>query len=260
MRNTVKEKMSRGEKVIGTFSVLGSASVMECLGMSGLDYAIIDGEHGPFTEESVQDFIRAAKLRKLSPFVRIREISRAAVLRMLDLGADALVVPNVRSLDEVERLAEYGKFPPAGKRGFGLVRATGYGREPFAQDIGAYFALANRETLLIPQCETVECLEQIEAVAALAGVDGVFVGPFDLSIAMGMPARFDAPEFQQALGRILAACKSAGKFCLIFATDPAGAAKAFAAGFDGVAFGTDAQVLMQGFGRIVAELRPGKGA
>jgi 4-hydroxy-2-oxoheptanedioate aldolase len=255
MKNAVRERMLKGEKLIGTFSVLGSEICVEGLGFGQLDYVIIDTEHGPFTEESAQNYIRAARVRGLSPFVRIREISRAAVLRMLDAGADGLIIPDVRSVDEVKRLVEYGKFHPLGRRGFGLVRASGYGKEDFAENINSYFTLANQETLIVPQCETVGCLEHIEEICAIPGVDGIFIGPFDLSVSMGIPARFDRPEFQAALRRVLAACKENKKFCFIFAVDAAAARQAFAAGFDAVTIGTDAGVLIKAFQRLVADIR-----
>jgi 4-hydroxy-2-oxoheptanedioate aldolase len=247
--------MCKGEKLIGTFSVLGSEISVEGLSFGNLDYIIIDTEHGPFSEESAQNYIRAARVRKLSPFVRIKEISRSAVLRLLDAGADGLIVPCIQSVDEVKRLVEYAKFHPLGQRGFGIVRATGYGQEDFAQNIDSYFALANRETLLVPQCETVGCLEHIEEICKIPGVDGIFIGPFDLSVSMGIPARFDAPEFQTAIRRVIAACKENKKFCFMFALNAAAAKQALALGVDAVTVSTDAGLLIQAARQMVADIK-----
>ncbi|GHV54752.1 2-keto-3-deoxy-L-rhamnonate aldolase [Deltaproteobacteria bacterium] len=255
MKNAAKERMLKGEKLIGAFSVLGSEIAVESLGLGNLDYIIIDTEHGPFSDESAQNYIRAARVRKLSPFVRIKEISRSAVLRMLDAGADGLIVPGIQCVDEVKRLVEYGKFHPLGQRGFGIVRASGYGREDFAQNIDSYFALANAETMIVPQCETVGCLEHIEEICKIAGVDGIFIGPFDLSVSMGIPARFDAPEFRAALQRVIAACKENKKFCFLFALDAAAARQAFALGVDAVTVSTDAGLLIQAVRQLAADIK-----
>lgn len=109
---------------------------------------------------------------------------------------------------------------------------------------------------MIPQCETAEALSDIETIAAMDGVDGIFIGPFDLSISMGMPGDFENPQFRAALARILSACRAAGKPCLIFAGDGAGAAVRFAQGYDAVAMGLDATLLITG---VKAQIAAGRG-
>ena len=117
MKNLVKEKMQAGERTLGSFLETGSATAVECLGLGGLDYVIIDNEHGPYNPQSTLEFVRAAKLYGMTPFARVSEISREAVLRQLDVGVMGLVIPDVRRVDEVERIVEYGKYLPLGKRG-----------------------------------------------------------------------------------------------------------------------------------------------
>ena len=121
----------------------------------------------------------------------------------------------------------------------------GWGTDPQGSvlDTMAHF---NAETLVIPQCETAEALADIEAIAATEGVDGIFIGPFDLSISMGMPGDFENPQFKAALERILAACHAAGKPCLIFTGDGAASAARFAQGYDGVAMSLDTMLLISG--------------
>ena len=160
MKNAIKEKMRSGEKVVGTFFELGGNTAVECLGLAGLDFFIIDTEHGPFDVESAMNFIRAGELRGISPLVRVKDTTRPSILKMLDIGAMGLIIPCVQTLDEVRGLVEYGKYYPIGQRGFAPARKSGFGFEPFAQEIGAYFEICNRETMIIPQCETRGCLEQ----------------------------------------------------------------------------------------------------
>lgn len=243
------------EKTIGTFFELGSREAMECLTRTGLDYVIIDTEHNCFSPAQTAEFILAAENGGLTPYVRIGDIRRPYVLQMLDIGARGLIVPNITSAAQVEELASYAKFPPLGKRGFCPNRTSGWGADPWAQEIGAYMAECNRRCKVLPQCETVEALEQIEEIAALPGVDGIFVGPCDLSIAMGIPLAFDSPQLAEAIERILRACQANGKESILFSMDPAGARKWLEKGFDSVACGLDISVLMQGVQTMAAACR-----
>jgi 4-hydroxy-2-oxoheptanedioate aldolase len=214
---------------------------MECLGRTGLDFVIIDNEHGPFDTETTLDFIRAAELGGICPFVRVKEISRPAVLKMLDVGAQGLIVPNVHTVEEVHELVGYAKYAPVGNRGFCPTRKDCWGFDyPATEGLEVNMAYHNRETLLIPQCETVGALAQIEEIAAIPGVDGIFIGPFDLSISMGIPGQFKNPEFLSALSRILKACKASGKFCILFTMSPDAVADGFGQGYDAMAFSLDA--------------------
>lgn len=255
MNNSTLQSFKDGIKTIGTFFQTGSATTMECLGLAGMDYAIIDTEHGPFDVESTAEFIRAAKLRQISPFVRVKDSSRSSILKMLDIGAEAIIVPNVHSLDEVKEIVSHGKYLPIGNRGFGMGRACGFGYMDFAKDIKQYMATCNREALIIPQCETLGSLEQIEAITALEGVDGIFVGPFDLSASMGMLGQFDNTEFIQAVHRILKACKTNNKISMIFASSIQDAKAKLNQGFDSVAYRIDTNIYTEAVMDIVQALR-----
>lgn len=241
----------------GTFFELGGRGAMEALSRSGLDYVIIDTEHGCFSEETTADLILAAEKGGLLPFVRIGDIRRPHVLRMLDIGARGLIVPNIRSVDQVRELIDYAKFPPLGRRGYCPNRTTGWGTDDWSKDVKAYMAACNARCKLIPQCETKEALEHIEEIAALEGVDGIFIGPCDLSIDLGIPLQFDNPLLQDAIKRILCACKKNNKESYIFAGNMADAKKWAAYGFDSVTYSLDASVFIQSFQSLVQEFREG---
>ena len=256
MKNICKEKLLRGEKVVGTFFEMGGASAVECLGLAGLDFLIVDTEHGPFDVESTMDLVRAANLRGITPMARIKDITRPSVLKMLDIGVQGLIVPSVQSAEEVRALVEYGKYFPLGKRGVAFGREAGWGAADFASgSLESYFETCNRETMLIPQCETLGCLEHIEEIAAIDGIDGIFIGPYDLSTAMGCPGQFQSPAFREAVERVCRACKAAGKFVTIYANDAAESRDYFQRGFDGVAMATDTSHYIQAFRRLMAEIR-----
>lgn len=255
MENIIKDKMARGESVVGTFFNLGGSTAVECLGIAGLDFLIIDTEHGPFDVESTIDFVRAAELRKITPLVRVKDHARSSILKMLDIGAKGLIVPYIETVAQVEQLVEYGKYDPVGKRGFGYGRGVSFGRESFARNMTEYFNTCNEKTMLIPQCETVGCLNNIEEIVNIEGVDGIFVGPYDLSIDMGMPGQFDNPKFVAALARIVKACRAAGKFIFIYSADNKTAKKYLADGFDGVAISMDAMVYINAFKKLIDDVK-----
>lgn len=255
MKNRVKEKMLAGQRTLGTFFELGSATVAECLGLGGLDYIIIDNEHGPFNPQSTLDYVRTAKLYGLTPFARVPEISREAILRQLDVGVMGLVIPNVHTVDEVESIVEYGKYMPLGRRGVANTAGSGFWYEDYARHgLRQYFEISNRETLLLPQCETEECLAHLEEILRVDGIDGIYVGPFDLSAAMGIPGEFGDPGFRDAIRHIQKACADAGKLSFIFAANEAAAAEDFALGYQSVTLGMDATILTDAVKAHVAAL------
>lgn len=256
MKNLLKEKIDQNQKVLGTFFESGSISLVECLGYTKLDFFIIDTEHGPFDVESTADFVRAAELNSITPLVRIKEMSRSSVLKMLDVGAQGLIIPCVETVDEVKKLVEYGKYFPVGKRGFAPARVAGFGFKEFAKDVSTYFETCNREVLLIPQCETLGCLKNIEEIVNITGVDGIFVGPYDLSVALGTPAQFDNPDLIEGIQVVLEACRKAGKYSFIYGSTPEKVAQYFKDGFQGVTYSMDTIVYTQAFQKIASDLKP----
>lgn len=256
MGNQVKEKLQKGQKIIGTFFSMGNPSSMECLGYTGMDYAIIDTEHGPFDTESAMALVRAAESVGLTPFMRIADVSHKEIQRAVDMGVQALIVPCLRSMDDMRKLVDLAKFSPIGNRGFIKGRGSGFGYRSWASgSVAEYMAASNEQLLVLPQCETAECLDRIEEVAAMEGIDGIFIGPFDLSISMGLPGDFENPVFLAAVDRILAACKAVGKYCLIFTTSTEKAREYLEQGFDGVAHSTDFTVYTEAFKDLVQDIR-----
>ena len=254
--NRILEKYQNGQPSVGTFTHMRSPVAVEALGTAGLDYVILDTEHCVQNPETLADCITAADAAGLDAVVRINTISREAVLRPLDLGAKGLIVPAVETVEEVERLVRFAKFPPLGNRGFCPTRDGLWGFDDASQaGSEVYMDRCNRQTLLIPQCETAGCLAHIDQIAASEGVDGIFVGPLDLSIALGCPMELDSPRMRAALERVVAACKAAGKLTMIFCGDTAAAKARLAAGFDSAALGLDVLTLIQSYRAMAKEVR-----
>lgn len=253
---TLLEKLNGGEKPVGTFLNLGSQTAAECVAIAGLDYFIVDLEHSPFGLTEAADCIRTGKMRGISPLVRIPEISRANILKLLDVGAEGIVIPGLKTKEEAEKIIEYGKYTPLGSRGFCPTRVCdfGYGTA-FSDGILKYTERANKETLLIPQCETLECLDRIEEIISLEGIGGIFIGPFDLSLAMGIPAQFDRPEFQEAIEHVRTVCRQKGKPVFIFAPNVQTAKLRFRQGFDSVTINGDLNVMTEAYLEMVHQVK-----
>lgn len=255
MKNAVREKMLAGKKTLGTFFELATGNVAECLGFSGLDYLIIDNEHGPYNPESTLEFVRAAKLYGITPFARANGVSREAILKLLDTGAMGIVIPCVKTVEEAARIVEYGKYHPLGQRGVGATAGSGYWYEDYAtHGLAHYFEVSNRETMLLPQCEMAEFLDNLEEIVRIDGIDGVYVGPFDLSTALGIPGEFENPIFKDAISHVQRACRAAGKFSFIFSGTRERARADFALGYDSVTFGVDAAVLTDAYRAAVRDI------
>lgn len=245
MKNNFLEKVRKGTACLGTFCFLTTGNAVEALSYTGLDFIILDAEHGTVETETAENLIRAAKLHNLTPFVRVKDCSRAAILKMLEAGAHGLVIPQIRSTEEVRNAVAYGKYFPVGQRGVAVGINGGFGYEPFADHgLTDYFDVCNRETLLFPQCETKECLEHVEEIVEIDGVDGIFIGPYDLSVALGKPGVFDTAEFQSAVERIFTAVQKAGKIVIMYTTNPDEVAQYFRRGVQAVTLSTDIKLMI----------------
>lgn len=245
MRNRFFEKYIAGEHRLGTFTHLLSAPAIEALARAGLDYVIIDMEHSPIGAEHAAELVGVASGAGLAPFVRVDELSRSPILKMLDVGAAGLIVPQLETVEQARQLVVWAKFAPVGNRGYCPSRDGGWGLdENYASGMSGYMDWANRNTMLIPQCETAGCLEHIEEIVAIEGVDGIFIGPFDLSIALGIPGRFDDPRHIAAVERVRLACERANKPCIMFCGSAEAAAGYFAQGFTSVTVSLDISILI----------------
>ena len=175
---------------------------------AGLDFTIIDCEHGAFDYSQVAATVTAFRLSGVRAIVRIPEIRREPITKYLDMGADGLLVPMVKDADDAKRLVGFGKYQPTGNRGLSINRA----HSRYAPgDMNEYLAAANRRVRLYAQIELVSALEDVERIAAVDGIDGIFVGPTDLSMALGVFNRLDSPVLLDACRRVAEAAGAAGK-------------------------------------------------
>ena len=256
MKNLLKEKITNQETTLGVFQVLGDASIAEIIGYAGFDYVLIDTEHGPFEIQAAQEYIRAAKLAGTTPLARVKDRSRNSILKMLDVGAQGLVIPHLHEVDEIKRVVEYGKYYPIGERGFGATSGNTFLTAEYTKKgILELFNIHNEETLIIPQCETKESLDNIEENVKVDGVDGIFIGPYDLSVSLGVPGEVEGPIIQDAIKRVVAAAKAAGKFTISY-TDRVGAIQGiYDLGVDSVTYSSDASILSKSLTDLIQQVK-----
>jgi len=206
--NAVKQALKDGKTVLGTsYGQLRDPEIARILKAAGFDYAYLDGEHGGFNIETIQDVCRTASLCGLTVFTRVADIQYELIARALDCGSDGIIFPRVESPDLLEKAVSWCKFPPAGIRGFGLtVMQSSY--EPVT--IPQMIAHRNENGMIILQIETLKALEAREELLSIPGLDVVMVGPVDLSISLGIPGEFEHPKFIEAIDQIRDTCVTKG--------------------------------------------------
>ena len=251
IKNRMWEEFKAGEPAIGTFHHLNSSQFIDAVSFTGLDWLVIDMEHSCNGTDEMDKLVALADAKGMSPVVRVNSIERSAILKALDAGAHALRVPCIKTMDQIHQLVEWGKFKPLGDRGFCPTRDCGFGMGPNFENMKSYMQWANENTILMPQCETKECLEMIEEVTATEGIDAIFIGPMDLTVSLGIPGEYDNPIFTDAIARILAACKANNVMCIIFATSVQQARDYIEAGYDGIAYNVDLMMIQGAFKEVV---------
>jgi 2-dehydro-3-deoxyglucarate aldolase/4-hydroxy-2-oxoheptanedioate aldolase len=211
MNNTLKERLLKGERLLGTmFSLFDHPELAKIIKVCGFDYFIIDCEHGNFDYTSVARILTVAREAGISGVVRIPDAKREVVLKYMDMGAVGLLLPNTETVEQARALVEYAKYAPLGNRGVQLFRGhTGF--EKIASPV-EYMKRKNDETILIIQIESPTGLGNIDDLMAVEGIDAAFIGPNDLSQSMGLMGQFEHPDFIAALDKVIAAAKKANKF------------------------------------------------
>jgi 2-dehydro-3-deoxyglucarate aldolase/4-hydroxy-2-oxoheptanedioate aldolase len=206
--NTVKKALREGRLQLGTaFQQLRSQDVARILAAAGFDWAFLDGEHGGFGRETLQDICQMATRVGLSPIVRVAELSYSLIARALDCGAEGVLFPRVEDPRVLEEAVSWTKYPPVGVRGMGL---TPLHVDFEAVSIAQIMEHMNREQMVVLQIETVRALEAREELLSVPNVDTVMIGPVDLSISLGVPGEFEHPKMLAAVEKIVESCIAHG--------------------------------------------------
>ena len=234
----IKEQMRRGEPSIGSWMSMAHPSIAEILAMAGYDWIVIETEHTAIDVSEVLRLIIAIEQRGSVPLVRLAWNDPIQAKAVLDSGAAGVLVPMVNTKTDAELAVSMTKYPPLGSRGVGLARAQGYGI-----NFDAYVTNANADTLLLVQIEHREAVENIEQILSVTGIDGVFIGPYDLSLSLGIPGRLNHPDILAAKQKVLTATLAHGLIAGMHFVQPQTAAsdcqKAISEGYRFIALGTD---------------------
>jgi 2-keto-3-deoxy-L-rhamnonate aldolase RhmA len=230
-------KLRAGRRLLGTMVTLPLPSVAEGLALCGYDWLWIDLEHSALSLRETGDLLAACGGR-MPGLVRVPN-DAARICQVLDLGADGIIVPQVRTVGDAEAAARAARYPPAGARSVGLGPAQGFGLR-----FREYLAEADAERAVVVQIENADAVEAVDEILAVPGVDAALIGPYDLSGSMGLLGQVDHPEVRAATERVLRACADRKVPLGIFALKPEDARRAFDAGYRFVSVGIDAHFLL----------------
>lgn len=207
MINQTKSKLRAGESVFGAFVRYADPTLMEFVAWQGWDFVVFDGEHGTVEPADVENLVRVAELRGVTPIARAATNQPHIILRMLDTGAQGVHVPWVNSGEEAERVVQSVKFHPRGLRGLAGSRAADFG---MTMPLGEAVAHLNRETLTVVHIETIEAVNRIHEYVAIPDLDVIFIGPNDLSQSLGVPGEKNHPDVFAAMMRVVEAVRPTG--------------------------------------------------
>ena len=247
----LKQRLYNGELLIGTFLSLGNAITSEIVAGAGFDWVVIDLEHGLGMEGDVGLQLLGLQQSGVSAIVRVEGFQRQRIHRVLDLGADGIMCPRIENAGDANLAIHAMQYPPQGTRGVAkMIRAAGYGSA-----FDSYYASVREGLLGIIQIETVEALKHLDAIAQIQGVDVLFIGPSDLSMALGIFGQTSHPLFIETVQQIVRAADKAGKHTGILLSDPAEFARYHALGVRFMACGTDAGFLSKAARQTAGMLR-----
>jgi len=238
-KNTFKSRLLAGEMLHGLWMSLASPVSAEALSLVGFDWLLFDTEHAPVDIAGVQPLLQAAAVGTASPVVRPAWNDKVLIKRLLDIGAQTLLVPFVETAAEAQAAVAATRYPPEGVRGVaGSTRASRFGLT------ADYFEVANREICVLVQIETGAALGRLEEIAAVPGVDGIFIGPSDLAASLGHLGRPGHPEVQEALRLAAERLARIGKPAGILATKAEDAIRYAGWGYHFVAGGVDLGLML----------------
>ena len=237
--DTLMKKFKKGEALYGPFASLCSCDAVEMFGLAGFDFVIVDCEHGASDPNIAQNMLRAADSHQLPAITRVPNAMPSTILKFLDIGSSGIMVPLVHTPEIAKQVAESARYCPRGKRGYASMRSAFYG----FLDVPSHVAKTNAEVFVMVQAESVQAVENIDAIAATEGVDSVFVGTYDLSQSMGIPGQVNDPKMVTAIEKVVKSVRAAGKVAGIYAGTVENAKRYVGLGYQFIAYSGDVGML-----------------
>jgi len=199
----LKQKLRNNQLTLGSWIMIGDPVSVEVMSLAGFEWLVIDIEHTSIDLHTTENLIRTIQSKKIKALVRISKNEEVIIKRILDMGADGIIVPRVCSKEDAIQAVKYAKYPPIGERGVGLYRASGYGTT-----FESYKTWVNDELVIIAQIEHIDAVKNIEEIVQVEGIDGIIIGPYDLSSSMGHPGKFERRDVKNAVQKVLDGCKA----------------------------------------------------
>lgn len=251
-KNTFKASIAEGRQQIGLWSSLASHISTEVIAGSGFDWILLDMEHSPNDLADIYVQLQAIMESRTQAVIRMPSDDPIAIKRILDTGAQSLMIPNVEDAEQAARVVAATRYAPRGVRGFSQApRAARFGRVP------DYHARCEAEICVILQVESQKALDNIEAIAAVEGVDSLFVGPGDLSTSLGYLGKQGHPDVVEVIEKTIGRIKATGKACGILTGDETLARRYIAAGTAYTAVGSDMTILARATEALAAKFKQG---
>lgn len=243
-----KARLRQSKPLLGTILSLSAPEMVEIAVGAGFDWLFLDMEHSTLDISTVQAMLQAAGETPCA--VRIPAHDAVWIKKTLDAGAAGLIIPQVNTPEQAAWAVSQAKYPPQGVRSVGLARCHRYG-----PGFDEYVQTANEQTAVIVQAEHIVAVQNIEAILDVPGIDGIFIGPFDLSASMGKIGQINDPEVQAAIATVKAACDERQMPTSIFCPSLAAAQKALAAGYTFPAVGIDVSLISELYAEMLGKLR-----
>ena len=236
----LREKLSNNEAVYGLWVTLESPSITEMAVSLGMDWVLIDAEHGHLDWKDISGHVSAAMRSDTVLIVRIAERSTILSKRALDIGADGIMIPWMESMEEVQKAVSDCNYPPEGRRGIGGERATAWG-----QCLKEHTAEANENVLVIPMIESIDAIPNVADMCKVDGVEIFFFGPADFSSTAGFRGQWEGPGIAEKILELKNTIKNAGKYCGVVSTSNQNLTERIDQGFQMLAMGTDNGLMLR---------------
>ena len=248
----MEKNLNEVKYIVGPFVKLASPELVVIMGRAGFDYVIIDCEHGPLNVLEAQNMVRAAKLTGASAVIRVGANDPVMISRALDIGADAVQIPQISTKEDAERAAKAAKFAPLGERGVcPFVRASQYSNIEKHQ----YFKKSNEETMVIIHIEGAEGVKNIDEILSVDGIDVIFLGPYDLSQSLGVSGQVDHPKVVETMEEVVGKAKAKGKVVGVFVEDAETGHKWIDLGVKYISYSADTGIIFKCCKDIVGQFR-----
>ena len=245
---TFAERLRKGELLIGTLVSLPSPEITEILSSVGYDWLFIDAEHGAFNPQQAQSMLQAAG--DVPCVIRVPSGDEVWIKKALDIGAAGIIVPQVHTAEQAKQIVKSCKYSPQGSRGVGIGRAHNYG-----MGFEDYIKKANKNTAVVLQAESQQAIDNIEAIAAIKGVDAILIGPYDLSASLGKIGQVSHPAVVKAIDKVTKTCKKSGVKLGFFGVNADAVKPYMKKGFTLITVGVDTLFLIKSAKETLAAVR-----